>query len=318
MRFLSFGLMLALVGVMSCQRSDKFLEKPYSFNKTRFSKSYLFDTSSAESFAVDVDILWVIDNSGSMDAYQQAVINNSAAFISQFTASSRLHWKMGLISTDRKESPYMGFATPVDWQTSNAVQVFNQAVGRLGTMGDGLAEATFQPTVNVLSAYPKWLRPNAYFIVIAVSDELEQSTMDTNTFLNSIQRKLGGDLSKFIVYGVYGPDSNDMWNRKYEEVVNRTGGKIYSLQSPDYGVLLADLGKDLVQKTTVVNPIVLLDQRPIAKTIQVYYKGRFLIPTKEWTYNPEYNFIEIQDPKILDSANLKVDISFEIDSNYKP
>lgn len=318
MKILAALLIFSLVGATSCQRNDKFLEKPYGFQKSRYSKTYLFDTSSAESYAVDVDILWVIDNSGSMDPYQQAVINNSAAFISQFTSSSRLHWKMGLISTDISDPPYMGFSSVVDWQTSNAVQTFNAAVSRLGTMGDGVAEASFQPTLNTLNAYPSWLRPNSYLILIIVTDELEQSRIDTAQFLNGIRQKMGGDLSHFIAYGVYGPASNDFWNKKNEEVVTQTGGKIFSLMSPDYGVLLADLGKDLVTKTTVVNPIVLLDERPIVSTMLVLYKGRTLIPGKDWTYNPKYNFIQVTNPKILDSANLNVDISFEIDSNYKP
>ncbi len=311
-------LILSLSGVLSCEREDKFLERPYSFDKTRFSKTYLFDTTSAESYAVDVDILWVIDNSGSMDPYQQAVIQNSAAFMSQFTTNSRLHWKMGLISTDHKDLPYMGFQNVVDWQTSNAEQTFNYAVGRLGTSGDGIAEATFQPTLNTLNRYPTWLRPNAYFIIIAVTDELEQSRITTPIFLNEIQRRMGGDLSRFVVYGVYGQDSNDSWNRKNEEAVLQTGGKIYSLDSPDYGVLLADLGQDLVTKTTVVDPIVVLDQRPVSSTIEVTYKGRKLIPGQEWTYNPKYNFIKVNDPKILDSANLNVDVSFVVDTTYKP
>ncbi len=318
MRILTTLLVCSLFGVLSCQREDKFLEKPFPFEKTRFSKQYLFDTSSAESYAVDVDILWVIDNSGSMDTYQRAVINNSAAFISQFTTSSRLHWKMGLISTDHSDRPYMGFTNVVDWQTTNAEQTFNAAVSRLGTNGDGIAEATFQPTLNALNAFPNWLRPNAYLIIISVTDELEQSRISTQTFLSEIQRKLSGDLSRFVVYGVFGPDSNDSWNMKNDEIVNQTGGKVFSLDAPDYGILLADLGKDLVKKTTVVNPIVLLDERPIARTLQVMYKGRILLPGKEWSYNPKFNYIRVNDPKILDTSNLNVEVSFEIDEFYQP
>src|SRR4051794_7209298 len=48
----------------------------------------------------DVDILWVIDNSGSMKEYQQHVIINTLAFMQNFTANTGLRWKMGLLSTD--------------------------------------------------------------------------------------------------------------------------------------------------------------------------------------------------------------------------
>lgn len=311
-----FTTLLVLALTISCSRNDKFLQRSYEFDKTRFQKTYKFDTTSSESYAVDVDILWVIDNSGSMGPYQRAVANNSAAFISQFTAASRLHWRMGLISTDNSQQPYMGFSSVVDWQTANATGMFTTAVGRLGTSGDSWAEQTFGPTIRVLNAYPGWLRTNAYLIVIAVSDELEQSSISTQQFMADIQRKVGGDISRFVVYGVYGPDSNKSYNDKYDEIVRLTGGKSYSLDSPDYGILLADLGKDLVKKTTVVDPIVLLDQRPIADTIIVKYKGRILIPGKEWTYNSQYNYISVRDPKILDTSKLDVDVSFEIDDQY--
>lgn len=317
MKILSAFLIFVLAGAVSCDRGDNFLEKPYPFNKSRYNQKLKFDTTSAESYAVDVDILWVIDNSGSMDSYQKAVIANSAAFIAQFTANSRLHWRMGLISTSQGEPPYMGFQSIVDWNTSNSVQIFNQAVARLGTNGD-TTEATFQPTLNVLSSNPKWMRPNAYLILISVTDELEQSWISTQEFINQILGKLGGDISRFIGYGVFGPDSNGFGNRKNEELVHLTGGQIYSLNSPDYGILLAQLGQHLVQRTTAVNPIVVLDQRPLPKTIQVVYKGKILVPGHDWGYNSDYNYIRINNRNLLDPSNLDVEVSFEIDSNYKP
>ncbi len=303
--------LLLLVMTASC-KNDKFLVEYRSDDPGRFNKNYKMDTGSSESFAVDVDVLWVIDNSGSMGPYQQRVINNSAAFIQQFAASSRLRWKMGLISTDTSENPYMGFTSLVDYQTLDAANIFNSAVGRLGTLGDPF-EKTFEPTVQVLSNYPNWMRPNAYFVLIIVSDELEQSRMTTSQFISNIQARLGGNPNRFLTYGVYSSGSNDSLNQKYNEIVQRTNGKVYPLDSPDYGVLLAALGKDLVQKTTVVYPVIMLDQKPRIGTIQVVYKGRVLKPGAEWVYIPDYNLIQIQDPNILDSKMLDVNVSFEVE-----
>ena len=268
--------LLLLVVTASC-KNDKFLVEYRPDVQGRFSKTYKMDTSTAESYAVDVDVLWVIDNSGSMGPYQQRVINNSASFIQQFASSSRLHWKMGLISTSFYEQPYMGFSSTVDYLTLDAANIFNTAVGKLGINGDGIAERTFEPVTKVLRNYPNWVRPNAYLVLIIVSDELEQSSMNTSQFLTFIQGHMGGSLGRFITYGVYGRDSNEPGNQKYNEIVQQTNGKIYQLDSPDYGVLLAALGKDLVQKTTVVYPIVMLDQKPKIGTIQVVYKGRVQI-----------------------------------------
>ena len=80
---------------------------------------------------------------------------------------------------------------------------------------------------------------------------------------------------------------------------------------------MSDLGKDLVQKLSVVNPVILLDQKPDPSTIDVVYKGRHLRPGPasrggEWTYNSKYNYVEIENPKILDTAVLDVQVSFEL------
>lgn len=306
-------MVLLLLTATSCRNTDRFLEEQRYFANQRFKKMYKFDSSTSENYAVDVDILWVIDNSGSMNDYQQAVIRNSEEFIRQFTANSRLHWRMGLVSTSYREAPYLGFDTILDWQSTDVVSKFNAAVNRLGTRGDGLAERTFDPVEKVLRYYPGWQRPGAYFVVISVTDELEQSNMSVEEYLQIISRQMGGDIAKYFHYGVYGPDSNDSSNQKNFDVVKRTNGKMYNIGSPDYGVLLADLGKDLVLKTTAVHPIIVLDQRPKMGTIQVVYKGRVLIAGREWTYNPQYNFVQIQDPRIIDNTVLDVEVSFEVE-----
>src|SRR4051812_39209706 len=46
-----------------------------------------------------LDILWVIDNSGSMQQHQQNVIDNTEKFMKAFTKKSHLDWQMGLLSS---------------------------------------------------------------------------------------------------------------------------------------------------------------------------------------------------------------------------
>lgn len=301
-----------LVTLSACKRNDKFFQEKVIDGDPRYNQNYKLDSSTSETYAVDVDILWVIDNSGSMGSYQQQVIDNSTTFIQQFTTSSRLQWKMGLISTDEIDPPYAGFSSPLDYQTLNPAQIFNSAVAMLGTLGSG-EEKAFTPTLGVLNRYTNFMRPGAYLIQIFVSDEYEQSYISTAQFLSNMKTKMGGDLSKYIAYGVYSYGSNDSWNNKYNEVVQQTNGKVYSLDSQDFGVLLADMGKDLVQKVTTVYPIVLLDKRPIIGTIQVLYKGRILIPGTDWVYNATYNYVEIRNTSVLDNKVLDINISFQVD-----
>ncbi len=263
--------------------------------------------NTSELGAQDVDILWVIDNSGSMADKQAAVRDNSAQFMAAFTSSTRLRWRMGLISTDVSQSPYFGFKPIVDWTTSGAIGAFNQAVSLLGTGGSSTEQA-YDPTLKHLRAFPNFLRPGAFFVMIVVTDEEEQSQINTLNFLKELKQLLGGS-ERFAAFTVVEPALS---GGRYTELVGLTKGKSYNIRSPDYGVLLAELGKDLVQRVMQVNPVILLDQRPKAETIQVVYKGRILAPGQQWTYDPEFNLVRITDQLLVDSVHLNVRVSFEL------
>src|SRR4051812_3614399 len=97
MRYVIYAILFAALG---CERSDHFLAKVPDPppGPPRHSKVYTFDLNSSEVSAVDLDLIWVFDNSGSMEPYRQAVVSNSAQFMHQFTSSTKLHWRMGVLS----------------------------------------------------------------------------------------------------------------------------------------------------------------------------------------------------------------------------
>ena len=49
-----------------------------------------------------IDILFVVDNSGSMGQIQNNIIANAALFMESFLQNNDMQWKMGIISTDRR------------------------------------------------------------------------------------------------------------------------------------------------------------------------------------------------------------------------
>lgn len=314
------ALAMAFAVFSGCGGNDQFLQEPPPSppGPQRYQKIYKMDVDSSLTYATDVNILWVIDNSGSMSNYQARVIANSDQFMQSFTSSSKLHWKMGLISTTDYEQPYMGFDSVVDYQTVDAIGKFNTAVGRLGTNGSS-TEKSFIPVTNVLNQYHDWIRPGAYLVLIMVSDEVEQSySISTEQFINDMVSRVGGDAQKFAAFGVYVQGgSNTFGNTKYDDVVRLTGGKTYDLSSSDYGTLLAQLGQDLVTRTSSLVPEVMLDQIPVPETIRVSYKGRNLRPGPvalggEWTYDPQFNVIRINNGKIIDNRQPNVTVSFVV------
>jgi hypothetical protein len=144
-----------------------------------------------------VDILWVIDNSGSMSGIQQEVIVNMDKFIKEFTKNSRqLDWRMGLISTSQAEAPYIGFSPSFDYTDPDPVGSFSAAVARLGTSGDA-TEKSLEPVMDKLNAFPNFIRSNAFFIVVMVSDEVEQSNVTPADFLSYVIKKKMGNHKLF-------------------------------------------------------------------------------------------------------------------------
>jgi hypothetical protein len=287
------------------------------------SKTVKLGETTSQTFASDVDIVWIIDNSNSMGTYQQQVIDNTSVFIKSFVADSRLHWQMGLLSTDLSEDPYIGFSqNNLDWKTSNPVPIFQDGVRRLGIEGDS-TERSFDPFVKNVQRYPNYLRKNAYVALIMVSDEPEQSDGQTATsFYNYLVQLKGGDANKVISYGVFPTQGFTCGfgfesQTQYADFIKLSGGKIYNLCSSDYGPNLAALGKDLVKQISVLNPVIPLQDAADLKTLKVQYRGQtlkqgFLSEGGQWLYDSETNTIRIVDPTILDPSFPEVTISYNI------
>jgi len=272
------------------------------------------------------DILWVIDNSGSMDNYQQSVIQNASLFINEFTQKKTLNWKMGLLSSDIGENPYLGFAPGDELLSSSPDPVlrFQNAVSNLDTWGSGY-EMFFDPIVKQMSQYPNFGRKAATLAIIFVTDAEEQSgTNDAQLFLDFLKIQKTS-LTSVVVYGVFA--ANDLgcrsdegfWNyagSEYEEVIKATQGKVYPICSPDFGKNLADLGKDLVSRLT--NPSIKLKVRPKIRTLEVLYQGKKLKGgLKEnggfWIYDFEAGSIVFHDTSFAPDDNESVEIRFEPD-----
>ncbi|MFN7685106.1 MAG: hypothetical protein ACK5QT_06805 [Oligoflexia bacterium] len=229
-----------------------------------------------------VDILWVIDNSGSMGTHQQNVIRNTQIFMDQFVQGGNpLNWKMGLVSTDTDDAPYVGFdaSSQLNSQTPDAALVFQGAVGRLGDTGSYVEEG-FAPVLQALRDYPGFLRPRANLAIIFVTDAKEQGRLPLKSVLSELAQLK--PLSEVVSYGIFwttdlgcGPNSEDDWilqGSRYGDFIAETKGKAYPLCTNNFGSNLADLGKDLVSRIT--SPKLFLETVPRTSTLQVLYKDK--------------------------------------------
>jgi hypothetical protein len=202
-----------------------------------------------------VDILWVIDNSGSMSDAIETVYDNFAAFINPFL-SIDLDFHMGIITTDMNNPSQSGrlqgdpaVITPA---TPNPDVAFLNAVFQ-GDDGSGTEQglgaiyaALSEPLVSTSNA--GFLREDAHLVTIVVSDEDDDtSTQSPTSFVPwYLSLKSDPDLLSFSAFcgdegwgcfewvswssGMITAEAGD----EYLDVIDDVGGVWASICSDDF------------------------------------------------------------------------------------
>jgi hypothetical protein len=289
-----------------------------------------YPIKAIERTNAQVDILWVIDNSYSMDTIQNNVITNTGIFMQEFDKKGGIDWKMGLISTDIDEAAYLGLTTRSGFnhRSSDRVSTFTDAVRRLGLLGD-TTERTFRPIMKHLGSSNVFIRENAMFVIINVTDAFEQSAnISVDRFMDFLANTKGGDLNKVKYYGVYSaPDigcrtSDTRWNystSKYKQVIDATGGTYFPACSSDFGRKLTGIDKEII--SYLQSSKITLKKRPKPRTISVAYKGKILPGGPQdqggmWYYDFNDNAIVFYNLDFAPGTEEIVDISFDEDDGF--
>ena len=323
----SFFLSLSLLTLWSCGDKTNFIHHTSPVPRTFFSNTYGIQEIDTRN---KIDILWIVDNSGSMESIQKNIVKNAELFMTEFIKSNYIDWKMGLVSTDKSEAPYLGFDTPFSRSTPDPVPLFKSAVNSLGTNGDS-SEYVFHNVYRTLTD-PRpipFLRGNSHLAVIMVTDEVEQSEevnsslYEVNNFFAAM-RNLINPLFKMRFYGAINGkelDECDSYAMEYggspyETIIKMTSGFVVSACKPDFGQGLADIGKDIA--SLLEFPRLLLSERPRVETIKVSYKGLKLEPGRPetggyWYYDDEFNMIVFYNLNFSQDFEYdSVDVAFEI------
>lgn len=266
-----------------------------------------------------LDVLWVIDNSGSMSDHQRAVIANTQQFMDAFTSKNNLDWKMGLLSTHPPDAPFIGFTptTMLDRNTADPVKAFKAAVGRLG-LGQGCPELVFEPVMDWLKKYPDFTRKRSILAIIALTDTMEEVAglqASFEKFLTGVK----GDMRYVRFYGAFAGQSfgcasgEPPWtypSSPFEYFVNLTGGKVFSL-CKDFGKDLAAVGEEIA--TTVTHSKIPLKYRPVPSSIKVTYRGE-VRPGGEkgdWFYDFDLNAVVFHNMDFTRDDEDSIEINYE-------
>lgn len=270
-----------------------------------------------------VDILFVIDNSGSM-AEEQLKIQAAFANFTQNLAG--LQWRIGITTTDATATGANGSLIPIKPVTSNLYFIDPMTVDGqqllvntlyTGTGGSGsevglrvidnfLGKAL--STLNNLNERA-FLRPDAVFASIVVTDSDEAQYVsgfkDALTFLNAVKLKIPN--KSYIHHSsILLPTDSDVCKASgehvgstYFNVSKETGGISASLCSANYGAQLKDFAVTIVnkisEKTLLCAPI---DSDGDGKVnIKITYKESIAAAPVEITaYNLLNNIVSFTTP----------------------
>ncbi|MBS2020895.1 MAG: choice-of-anchor D domain-containing protein [Deltaproteobacteria bacterium] len=227
-----------------------------------------------------VDLLFVIDNSGSMQDYQSSLSQEAPKFIQQALAKN-VDYQFGVTTTDadvdgdektdnnayyQNQNYYIGglFGQPpiVVNSTPNAADAIAHNI-RVGTCCSDSRESGLESAWDVLRPNANqtnppqgskgFLRDAARLVMLNLTDEHDQSTGTAAFYTDFFQQLKGQYNAGLVSWNTISGDTGTGCNANGISaeandlgwaVAKNTGGKTYSLCSADWGVIANDLALD--------------------------------------------------------------------------
>jgi hypothetical protein len=292
-----------------------------------------------------LDILWVIDNSSSMNSSQQKLANNFSSFITNLQ-SQKFDYQMAVTTTEAYHSEFyptqasasnfkMGGSTGysgvaiMNRNTPNLKDVFIKNVLQ-GTYGDG-DERAFQSIRATLNNKnnSSFMREGSHLAVIVLSDEDDMSHKGSDQINNNsdpnldsaavyqtyLQQKKGSNHFSFNAISIIDKSCKDSLYNGDQKISNRysllagiTQGTVLSLCSP-FGANLDFLSKHIIGK---VNSFTLA-KVPYQNKISVKINNTNVPQDSSngWTYEEGYNTLTFHGSFVPD-PNAKVSVDYDV------
>ncbi len=275
----------------------------------------------------EVDILWVIDNSSSMEKHSQALASQMQPFVEALN-ETKLDYRMGITTTDMRTPP-TGQQGIFIGQTDNVLSsrtpdLVNVVTNRMYNVGQGgspveqglaaMKEALSEDKLNFQNA--GFFREDSLLVVVFLTNEDDQSVNeDYVQFLDDLKPPLPSGERSWVAHfiGVL-PDNNSCSTfgndyqpgYKYLELVDASGGIAENICTADLRSALTAV------KARVIDFIseFALEREPVVETIRVFVNGVEVDndPDNGWIYLEDKNAIRFNGSSVPTAdASIKID-----------
>lgn len=220
-----------------------------------------------------VDILWVIDTSGSMNQHDANLLLGIEAMLNALPPTG---WRLAMTSNDPdKAAVEAQFPLVPGDDIADAEAMYN-------AMGRGHREEGFDAAYEYITNNPyasTWMRPDAALLIVFVSDEEDQSDdhfILEQDFINWYSMQRGGSAYVSSIVNVWHSDSvctelpsaADIGAR-YMTVTNWFSGVVVDICSEDWSPGVADASRQIEPYESWS-----LTHIPIEPTIRVFIDGQ--------------------------------------------
>lgn len=275
------------------------------------------ESSFVESFfqpdrGEGIDILWVVDNSATMYEEHDLLMDSADAFIG-FVSNSSVDFRLGVISTDMDEDQGELNGTVLDVESNEMVDTFIDQIqmdiaGSRNEKGFEAALIGADPDRN-----PDFARAGADLELVVFSDEDDQSDVDVDSFLGTLEdQRPNANVKVHAVVGdppagcVSALAAADVGSR-YLEAQTLTDGRRESICTLDYGAMLARVALDVIGLQTSFA----LSKVPAVATIELTVDGITIHQRQRdgWWYNPGTNTIDF-DGFAVPPPGSQIDVTY--------
>lgn len=244
-----------------------------------------------------VDIVWAIDQSGSMGGEIAMVRNNMNAFAG-YISKAKADYRVTLVASRYADSDNNQICIPTPLAGPNCADAprFKQ-INQHVDSHDALARL-----MQHIGAIEGFMRPTSvrHFVVVTDDKAKQINWVAFHAFLKS--RPGYGDYVFHSIVGLKDEGCVADEGKDYVALSLATGGLKYHICNANWSALFQKLGQVVATATTKFK----LNQKPKAGTVTVTYNGKAAIPGKDWIHDPVINQVVLKGSLPADGTAIKV------------